>query len=143
MQIHGSGTGNWSNTAIVTDEGKLLVDPGSLRQIETWTVTNERGNFNFSGVSFTGSFTGSNIITPGTGSSLFLKGFNASAEIATQFSLVFSGGNKIGTFNIPNSGTIAMNLIGMEPSGATNQPIMVEMNNAGSLHLTVYTMDSL
>ena len=119
---------------------------GSVRQTEIpWEVRYFQPAQNVSGVSYTGSFTGSVFITPGVGSKLIMRGFNASAEIATKFQLRFSGGTStnIGTFILPNSGTMAMNMLGMEPSGATNQPLMVNLLNAGSLFITGYTKDSL
>lgn len=126
--------------------GVFNVQTGS----ETWEqnkveVEQTRGIFNSSGTTFIGSFTGSRLITPGAGSNLFLKGFTASAELATKFGIAFSGGTAIdvGNWSIPNSGTVAMNMIGMEPSGAVNQPLMVKMFNAGSLHFTAFTKDSL
>lgn len=102
-----------------------------------------RGAFGFSGATLIASGTASVIISPGAGSKVFLKGFNASAETASQFRILFSGGTVINTFNLPSSGTVAMNLLGMEPSGATNQPIAVGMSNNGSLHFTAMTEDSL
>ncbi len=104
-----------------------------------------RGTFGFSGASFIASGTVSNVITPGLGSKIMLKGFNASAETPSQFRLVFSGGTStlINTFNLPGSGTVAMNLLGMEPSGAINEPLGIGMFNAGSLNLTLYTKDTL
>lgn len=106
-------------------------------------VENDRGVFNYSGQTFIASGTANNIITPGTGSKIMLKGFNASAQTATQFRLLFSGGNVINTFNVPNSGTVSMNMMGMEPSGAVNEPISVGLFNAGSLHLTVFIKNTL
>lgn len=120
---------------------------GSIRQLEEpWKVEQIRGVFRASGISaFAGSFTGSNFITPGAGSLLFMKGFTASAELATKFRLFFSGGTStaIGTWILPNSGTMALNFMGMEPSGATNQPLAYGAFNAGSIHITAYTRDSL
>src|SRR3990167_5823807 len=114
------------------------------------SVEPNRGVFRYSGLGggpFLGSFgPGSNLITPGAGSKMFLKGFTASAESATRFSLVFSGGTStsIGQWVLPNSGTVAMNMLGMEPSGATNQSIMVGVQSStGSLYITVFGKESL
>ena len=121
-----------------------VITAGSVEVYGTKTLTTaqDRGVFRFSGATFTASGTAKNIIIPGTGSSIFLKGFNASAETPTKFRLLFSGGALIGTYNLPASGTVAMNMMGMEASGAANEPIAVGLFNAGSLHLTAYGMDS-
>ena len=135
-----------SGTSLLVSGAGVFTIAGSVRQTERpWQVEHYRDVFRISGVSFIGSFTGSNFITPGTGSVLLLKGFTASAEIATKFRLIFSGGTStyLGTWNIPNSGTIAMNMLGMEPSGATNQPLAVGLFNTGSLFLTAFTRDTL
>ena len=107
----------------------------------------DRGAYGFSGHTFIGSFTGSYLMTPGTGSKIILKGFTASAELASKFRLIFSGAHTdaglISTFNLPNSGTVSMNMIGMEPSGAVNLPIGVGKSDTVSLHITFFTQDTL
>ena len=102
-----------------------------------------RGAFNYSGTTIIASGTAYNLITPGIGSNIMLKGFTASAIEGVKFRLFFSGGTIIGNWNIPPSGAMGMNLMGMEPSGAVNQPISAGLYNIGSLYLTVFTKDSL
>lgn len=127
----------------------LLSTPGSIGVYDAdnggISVEPARGVFAVSGASFIASGTMTNIYTPGTGSKLFLKGFTASAELATQFRLLFSGGTptQLSHFTLPNSGTVAMNFLGMEPSGAVNQPISVGLFNGGSLYLTIFGKESL
>ncbi len=108
-------------------------------------VEQDRGIFRTSGLVFHGSQTGSNFITPGAGSKLFLKGFTASTDLATNFGLNFSGGTNtfIGEYFMPNSGLEMFNYVGMEPSGATNQPLMINLFNAGSVRITAFGNDSL
>lgn len=109
------------------------------------TVEQDRGVFGWSGASFNGSITGTPIFSPGAGSKVFLKGFTATSDISTKFRLFFSGGTStlIGTYTLPASGTANMNFLGMEPSGATNQPIAVGLLNAGSLDISIATRQSL
>ncbi len=111
------------------------------------TVRQARGIYDYSGHTFIGSFTGSYLITPGAGSSILLRGFTASAELASKFKLQFSGAHGdeilISTFNLPNSGTVAMNFLGMEPSGAADLPIGIGKADTGSLHITFFTADTL
>ena len=104
-----------------------------------------RGVFIVSGTTLIASGTMSNFITPGTGSRVMLKGFTASAETASHFRLLFSGTTitPIGIWTLPSSGTVAMNFLGMEPSGAVNQPISAGMYNNGSLALTVFIKNTL
>ena len=104
-----------------------------------------RGVFIVSGTTLIASGTMSNFITPGTGSRAMLKGFTASAETASHFRLLFSGTTitPIGIWTLPSSGTVAMNFLGMEPSGAVNQPISAGMYNNGSLALTVFIKNTL
>ena len=148
--ISGTSIPPWrgiGSTLIISSAGSIGVydaDNGGI------SVEPNRGVYKFSGLGvgpFLGSFgPGSNLLTPGVGSKLFLKGFTASAESATRFSLVFSGGTSasIGQWVLPNSGTIAMNMFGMEPSGATNQSIMVGVQTStGSLYITVFGKESL
>ena len=123
---------------------------GSVRQAnpaQPFVTEQVRDVFGFSGTTFIGSFTGSRMVFPGTGSKIFLKGFNISAELASKCRIFFSGtaaGNAvINTFSLPNSGTVAMNLLGMEPSGGVNQPITIGKFDTGSIHATVFTRDSL
>lgn len=120
---------------------------GSVRvsNAEPIRTTQDRGIFFNSGATIHDSGTATVIHTPGTGSNVLLKGFTVSAELATHFRLIFSGGTPthIAEYNLPNSGTVAMNLIGMEPSGAVNQPISVGLFNAGSVHVTVFGQDTL
>ena len=125
-----------------------LTNIGSVRQAnpaQPFIIEPIRDIFGFSGVSLIGSFTGSDIIFPGAGSSIFLKGFNISAELASKCRIFFSGGTStvVNTFSLPNSGTVAMNLLGMEPSGAVDQPITIGKFDAGSIHATVFGRDAL
>lgn len=118
---------------------------GSVNVNNKVQVENTRGVFFSSGGTVHTSGTVTVIHTPGTGSKVLLKGFTVSAELATQFRLFFSGGTdtRIGTWMLPNSGTIAMNLLGMEPSGAVNQPVSVGLFNNGSIHITLFGGDTL
>lgn len=104
-----------------------------------------RGAFGFSGAIITGSVIGSYLISPGAGSKILLKGFHASTEVATQFRIIYSGltPDLVSTFSVPNSGTVAMNMLGMEPSGASDRPIGVGLFNAGSVAITFFTEDTL
>jgi len=142
--IINQGTSPWVVTGSIINYGI-----GSIRfaaqGIVPLTVEQDRGGLISSGLTFIGSFTGSNFITPGAGSSLFLKMFTASSPIATRFRLVFSGGTNtyIGTWNVPNSGTVALNFMGAEPSGAVNQPLMINLFNAGSVDITAFGRSSL
>ncbi len=122
----------------------VVVDvPSTIGSYTTQTITPSRGVFGYSGAFFIASGTVSNVISPGAGSKIMLKGFNASAQTASHFRIMFSGGNVISTFNLPSSGIVGMNMFGMEPSGATNEPLGVGMINAGSLNISVYTQDTL
>lgn len=141
-----SGITNWG---IAVGSVRILSSNGSIGVYDAdnggISVEQTRGIFGWSGVSFIGSFTGSNIFTPGVGSKLFLKGFTATSDISTKFGLAFSGGTSvfIANYTLPASGTTSINYIGFEPSGATNQPIMVNLYNAGSLDISLAIKESL
>jgi hypothetical protein len=94
--------------------------------------------FGYSGATFTASGTATNVWTPGTGSAAQLKGFSASARQLSTFRILFSGGGVIGQWTIPASGTVAMNMYGMEPSGAANQPIALGLLTGGSVDISVF-----
>lgn len=126
----------------------LLSNAGSIpvySQSPPLETEQVRGDFFSSGGTVHTSGTAAVIYTPGAGSKALLKGFTASADLATHFRLIFSGGTAthVGEWTLPNSGTVAMNLIGMEPSGAVNQPVSVGLFNAGSIHVTVFGRDTL
>ena len=133
----------------ITGSVSMISSAGSIGVYQTYgrnlRTEVERGAFRYSGATIIGSVIGSYLITPGAGSKLFMKGFNASTEFATSIRLIWSGllPDLISTFSIPNSGTVAMNMRGMEPSGATNQPIGVGLLSAGSVHISFFTEDSL
>lgn len=125
----------------------------------TSLVNQDRGVFNYSGLginnadsdAYIGSFTGSYLQFPGTGSKLLLKGFTLSCKsdaAGCHARVIFSGAlldtTHVMTFNMPPSGTVAMNLIGMEISGPTNLQIGVGNATAtGSLYATFMTSDTL
>lgn len=133
------------SSVVVTNFGTL----GSSRVVEAGAIPVEteqtRGVFVTSGATIHTSGTAKVVISPGTGSKLLLKGFTSSAELATKFRLIFSGGTPthIGAWNLPNSGTVAMNMLGMEPSGATNQSLAFGLFNNGSIHVTVFARNTL
>ena len=143
--------GNLTGSVSLQGVGSIYVSNiGSIGQAapaKPFIIEPIRDTFGFSGATFIGSFTGSRMILPGTGSKIFLKGFNISAELASKCRIFFSGtaaGNgTINIFNLPNSGTVAMNLLGMEPSGGVNQPITIGKFDTGSIHVTVFSRDSL
>jgi len=137
-----------SNVIVTAGSIRLLSTTGSspiYNSANPLIIEQERGIYFNSGASVDTSGTAKIIYTPGAGSKVLLKGFMISAELATKGRLIFSGGTPthINTFNLPNSGTIAMNLLGMEPSGAVNQPISVGLFNNGSIHITVFGRETL
>jgi len=144
-----SNFGTLGSSRVITNFGDLgssrVITAGSVEVYDTkpLQVEQSRGAFGFSGAIFITSGTQNILTSPGAGSKLFLKGFNASAETASQFRVFFSGGNLLNTFVLPSSGTVAMNMMGMEPSGGTNQPLAIGMYNNGSLYFTAMTEDSL
>ena len=136
------------SVVLAATSSKLGISGGvdQLTPTKPFITEQIRDDFGFSGTTFIGSFTGSRMILPGVGSKIFLKGFNISAELASKCRIFFSGtaggAGTINTFSLPNSGTVAMNLLGMEPSGGVNQPITVGKFDTGSIHVTVFGRDS-
>lgn len=151
------GVGSTIASGVTTVTGSVTLEGiGSIRIaavasdiVDPLQVEQNRGIFRFSGATIIGSVIGSYLISPGAGSKLLLKGFSASCEVATQFRIIYSGlvpesdGALVSTFSVPNSGTVAMNFMGMEPSGIVDLPIGVGLFNAGSVHITFFTEDTL
>lgn len=138
------GTNPWVITGSTTTYGT-----GSIRisqqGIVPLTVEYYRDTFRFSGATLLTSGTFFNVYTPGAGSKALLKAYTISTDTAMQVRVLFSGtaNNFISSFRLPNSGTMAMNLIGVEPSGATDQPIGFGITAPGSVDVSVFVRDTL
>lgn len=137
--------GSIVNMPIVGVSGTLFAISGIVNQGNPnvpWIVSPPI-NTGFSGASIIASGTTSLFISPGAGSKIQLKAFSISAVTASTARVLFNGGRLIGTWSIPNSGTVAMNLYGCEPSGATNEGIGLGLIADGSVYASFITRDIL
>lgn len=103
------------------------------------TVAFDNSGYAFSGATFTAAGS-STIFTPATGSKTQLKSFTISASTAQEVALFFSGTTRIPIvgFRVPNSGTVIMNLLGAEPSGAADGELQVSRSDGGNTDVSVF-----
>lgn len=122
----------------ISTGSETYIPAGSVIITNNPTIQYNAEAFGYSGASFSASGTATNIWTPGAGSNAQLKGFTISAQAANAVRILFSGGAVIGQWTIPGSGTVGMNMLGMEPSGASNQPIAVGLLAGGSVDVSIF-----